>query len=101
MQILACARSRCRASPRSHGALAVTENPKLELLTASGSSRSIRSWSSPVNPTLENLELAHLAGADGVRIADDPKLPADLVQRLDQLPPVPPPSHREDARASL
>ncbi len=74
-----------------HGALAVTDNPKLELLTASELVAIDRELVIAGHPKLENLELAHLAGADGVRVADNPKLPAAIVQRLGQLPPVPPP----------
>ncbi|HEY3802100.1 MAG TPA: hypothetical protein VGL61_05805 [Kofleriaceae bacterium] len=73
-----------------HGALAVTDNPKLELLTASELVSIDRELVIAGQPKLENLEVAHLAAAEGVRIADDPKLSPELVQRLDQLPPVPP-----------
>lgn len=76
---------------RIHGPLAVTDNPKLELLTASELVQIDRELVIGGQPKLENLEVGHLAAADGVRIGDDPKLPAELVQRLQQLPPEPPP----------
>ena len=82
------------ALPRAtqiHGPLAVTDNPKLELLTASELVQIDRELVIAGQPKLENLELGHLAAADGVRVDDDPKLPAELVQRLQQLPPEPPP----------
>ena len=86
------------ALPRAHeihGAFVVTDNPKLELVTATELVQIDRELVIAGQPKLENLELAHLAAADGVRVDDDPKLPAELVQRLRELPPEPPPpTHR-------
>jgi hypothetical protein len=82
------------ALPRAaqiHGPFVVTDNPKLELVTASELVQIDRELVIAGLPRLENLELAHLAAAEGVRVDDDPKLPAELVQRLKELPPEPPP----------
>jgi hypothetical protein len=73
-----------------HGPLVVADNPRLELLTASDLVAVDRELVIAGAPKLANLELAHLTAADGVRLDNDPKLPATLAQKLAQLPPVPP-----------
>jgi hypothetical protein len=73
-----------------HGPLVVADNPRLELLTASDLVAIDRELVIAGEPKLDNLELAHLEAADGVRLDDDPKLPATLAQKLAQLPAVPP-----------
>ena len=73
-----------------HGALVVADNPRLELLTASDLVAIDRELVIAAEPKLDNLELAHLAAAEGVRLDNDPKLPATLAQKLAALPPVPP-----------
>ncbi|HEX4449765.1 MAG TPA: hypothetical protein VH143_02790 [Kofleriaceae bacterium] len=73
-----------------HGPLVVADNPRLELLTASDLVAIDRELVIAGEPKLDNLELAHLAAADGVRLDNDPKLPAALAQKLAALPPLPP-----------
>ena len=73
-----------------HGALAVTDNPKLELFTASQLVAVDHELVIAGQPKLETVELARLAAAEGVRIEDDPKLSPALIAHFTHLPPVPP-----------
>lgn len=77
-----------------HGPFAVTDNGTLELLTASSLVAVERELVVAGQPKLANLEVAHLAAADGVRLEDDPQLPAELVARLAKLPAALPPPDR-------